>query len=190
MLKKLVGLYKRKVVEVQSSIPGVSDVTTVQGWVICFIYEQAEYKNVFQRDIEQELDIRKSSATNLLQRMEKKGFIIRTPMPRDARWKKLELTQKAIDYRNELKLRMTQVERNALEGVTELDLQNFFRVTETIANNLESEKKFLHNWFFAMINEKNGQIALVIKSVDLYNRKNFGISGNWNFTKPRWQRSV
>lgn len=140
MLKKLVGLYKRKVVEVQSTIPGVSDVTTVQGWVICFIYDQITHKDVFQRDIEQELEIRKSSATNLLQRMEKKGFIVRTPMPHDARWKKLELTQKAIDFRNELKSRMTLVEQQALEGVDEDDLDRFFRVTETIASNLESQK--------------------------------------------------
>jgi Transcriptional regulators len=140
MLKKLVGLYKRKVIDAHSSIPGVSDVTAVQGWVICFIYDQNTHKDVFQRDVEQELDITKSSVTNLLQRMEKKGFLIRTPMPHDARWKKLELTQKAIDFRNEIRLRMIQVERQAISGVTESELLNFLRVTEIIAGNLEGKK--------------------------------------------------
>ena len=137
VLKKLVSLYKRKVVDVQSHIPGVSDVTTVQGWVICFIYDQCKAKNVFQRDIENELDIRKSSATTLLQRMEKNGFLVREPLPNDARWKKLVLTQKAIDFRNKLRERMLLVEAHAVKGITAFQLDQFLLVAETIAKNLE-----------------------------------------------------
>ncbi len=146
-LKKLVNLYKRKVLEVQSRIPGVSGISTVQGWVICFIFDQIQIKDVFQRDVEAELDIRKSSATTLLQRMEKNGLIIRNPMPNDARWKKLELTQKAIDFRNELKARMLQVEKHATEGLSEHDVDLFLHVADIIAKNLDTQKTFFAETF-------------------------------------------
>ena len=137
VLKKLASLYRRKVVDVQSRIPGVSDVTTVQGWVICFIYDQCKIGDVFQRDVENELDIRKSSATTLLQRMEKNGFLVREPLRHDARWKKLVLTQKAVDFRNKLKDRMSLVEAHAVKGIASQQLDQFLMVAEAIANNLD-----------------------------------------------------
>jgi len=141
ILKKLVKLYKRRVLGFQSLVPGVSDITAEQGWVICFIYDQSQQKDVFQRDVEIELDIRKSSATTLLQRMEKNGFIVREPLPHDARWKKLLLTDKAIDFRNELKDRMTKVEDYAITGIAEDDLAQFLSVVEIIAKNLEHHQE-------------------------------------------------
>ena len=35
--------------------------------------------------------------TNMLKSLEKNGYIVRTPMENDARLKRIELTQKALD---------------------------------------------------------------------------------------------
>lgn len=49
---------------------------------------------VYQRDIEEQFHIRRSSVTALLKAMEQDGFITRTAVARDARLKSLALTDK------------------------------------------------------------------------------------------------
>ena len=52
-------------------------ITGVQGRILGFIYHNSEKKDIFQKDIEEELDIRRSSVTSVLQLMEKNGYIQR-----------------------------------------------------------------------------------------------------------------
>lgn len=66
----------------------------VQALVVNFLKEN-EGKCVCQRDVEAHLNIRSSSATKLLQRMEEKGFIVRTASKDDKRYKQIALTEKA-----------------------------------------------------------------------------------------------
>ena len=49
---------------------------------------------VYQRDIEEQFQIRRSSVTALLKAMEGDGFITRTAVKQDARLKSLALTEK------------------------------------------------------------------------------------------------
>lgn len=51
-------------------------------------------EEVLQRDLEQEFNIRRSTATLILQRMEKKDLIKRTPAQIDARQRAVVLTDK------------------------------------------------------------------------------------------------
>lgn len=66
----------------------------VQALVVNFLKEN-EGNRVCQRDVEAHLNIRSSSATKLLQRMEEKGFIVRTASKDDKRYKQIALTEKA-----------------------------------------------------------------------------------------------
>ena len=52
-------------------------------------------KDIYQRDIEKEFSVRRSTATKTLQLMEKNGLISRMPSKSDGRLKKLILTPKA-----------------------------------------------------------------------------------------------
>ena len=65
--------------------------TGVQGWILGYLYTNQD-KEVFQRDIQQQFSIRRSTVTGILQLMEKNGLITRSSVDRDARLKKLELT--------------------------------------------------------------------------------------------------
>ena len=53
---------------------------------------------VLQRDIEQEFNIQRSTATVILQRMEKKGLIQRKKADQDARQKQVMLTSTASAF--------------------------------------------------------------------------------------------
>ena len=71
------------------------DLTGNQMAVIDFITNHAD-QEVFQRDIEYEFEIQRSTTTVLLQRMEKKGLIERHTSSKDARQKAVVLTDKAL----------------------------------------------------------------------------------------------
>ena len=74
---------------------GVEDVTAMHGWILRYLYDNRE-KDIYQRDIEQTFSITRSTVTNILQLMEKKGYIRRESVARDARLKKLVLTEEGV----------------------------------------------------------------------------------------------
>ena len=74
---------------------GADDLTMMQSWIIGFLYKKRD-QEIFQKDIEAEFSIARSTATGILQLMEKKGYIRRENLPRDARLKRLTLTEKGI----------------------------------------------------------------------------------------------
>ena len=62
----------------------VDNVTPMHDWIMSYLYW---HKNdpVYQRDIEREFSITRSTVTNILQLMERKGYIERQSVPQDAR---------------------------------------------------------------------------------------------------------
>ena len=74
----------------------VDNLTGTHGWVIGYLYDNRDH-DVYQRDLETQFSIRRSTATGILQLMEKNELILREPVESDARLKKLVLTEKALD---------------------------------------------------------------------------------------------
>jgi len=72
-------------------------ITGVQSRILGFISHNSEKRDIFQKDIEEELDIRRSSVTSVLQLMEKNGYIKRVSVCIDARLKKIILTEKGLE---------------------------------------------------------------------------------------------
>ena len=74
---------------------GVEQATPMHGWIIEYLYRHRD-EQVFQRDIEREFSITRSTVTNILQLMERKGYIRRQSVPQDARLKQLVLTEEGV----------------------------------------------------------------------------------------------
>ena len=66
---------------------GVDELTAMHGWILGYLCRN-EHKDIFQKDIEAEFKICRSTVTNILKLMEKKGYIKRESVPYDARLKK------------------------------------------------------------------------------------------------------
>lgn len=94
-------------------------------------------QDLFQRDIEEHFNIRRSTATGILQLMEKNGLIRREPVEYDARLKKIVLTGKAERTCRRLHDLSHELEARASKGLTQEELDTFFRVLEKISHNLE-----------------------------------------------------
>lgn len=114
------------------------NVTGIHGWVIGYIYKNKD-KEIFQRDIEEEFSIRRSTATTILQLMEKNNLIVRKPVNYDARLKRLELTEKAINIHKMINQDIIEVEKKVVKGLSEEEIRMFFEITEKIKANLMQE---------------------------------------------------
>ncbi|AYD41052.1 MarR family transcriptional regulator [Clostridium fermenticellae] len=77
-------------------------ITAVQSRILGFIYYKSNKRDIFQKDIEEELDIRRSSVTSVLQLMEKNGYIRRVNVSEDARLKKIIITEKGLEIQKKV----------------------------------------------------------------------------------------
>ena len=91
-LRRVNNLIFRKIGQIART-NGVEAVTPMHGWILEYLYRHSETP-VFQRDIEREFSITRSTVTNILQLMERKGYIERQSVPQDARLKRLVLAEK------------------------------------------------------------------------------------------------
>lgn len=96
-LRRVNNLIFRKIGQIART-NGVEAVTPMHGWIMEYLYRHSETP-VFQRDIEREFSITRSTVTNILQLMERKGYIERQSVPQDARLKRLVLTEKGACIR-------------------------------------------------------------------------------------------
>lgn len=90
-LRRVNNLISRKINQF-SRENDLEEVTPMHGWIMAYLYDRPE-EPVFQRDIERDFSITRSTVTNILQLMERKGYIQRRSVPQDARLKQLVLTE-------------------------------------------------------------------------------------------------
>jgi DNA-binding MarR family transcriptional regulator len=115
---------------------GADDSTGVHGFVIRYLYRNAD-KDIYQKDIEEALTIRRSTATNILNLMEKKQLISREPMLHDKRLKKIVLTEKGTSLHESMLLEAEQIENQLLYGLSEEETRLFIEILGKIKKNIE-----------------------------------------------------
>lgn len=115
---------------------GIDEVTVMHGWIIGYIYENRE-KDIFQKDIEAAFSIARSTVTGILKLMEKKGYIHRESVERDARLKRLVLTDRGKALHEGTVQNIKMLEARVREGISPQELETFFNVIELMKANLE-----------------------------------------------------
>ena len=116
--------------------PELDETTGIHGWAIKYLYENRD-KEIFQKDFETRFSIRRSTATNMLKLMEAKGLIERVSVPKDARLKKIVLTGKAINIHKQIEKNIMDFEKQLSRGLSEEEIETFFRILDKIKNNME-----------------------------------------------------
>lgn len=137
-IRSVSNLMHRCVCKFKSEAPVDSPVTGMQGMFLGYIYKNKD-RDVFQRDLEHEFNIRRATATGILQLMEKNGLIIRKPVEHDARLKKIILTDKAYSIHSKIFERIFIIEQKMQRGISDEELKVFFDVLDKIKENLTSD---------------------------------------------------
>ena len=111
-------------------------ITDTQGRVLQYIWEESEKREVFQKDIEDEFDIRRSSVTQVIQILERDGLIVRESVERDARLKKLVLTKKAIHIQEVMNGKIRELEFQMQKDISEEEREIFLKILSKIKRNV------------------------------------------------------
>jgi len=127
----------KRVIENLDSIKRLDNISGTNGFIIVFIYKSKE--DVYQKDIEKEFGITRSTASNIISLMEKKNLIIREKVDDDARLKKLSLTEEAKKYARDVLNDLKLFEDKITKDIKDDDLDTFISVLDKIENNLRKD---------------------------------------------------
>lgn len=114
---------------------GLDEVTLMHGWVMRYLYENRE-QVICQKDIEHTFEIRRSTVTNIIQLMEKKGYVERRSVPGDARLKCVSLTAKGEENHLKMEYLISMLEKEQVIDITEEELDSLYRIMTKIKKNL------------------------------------------------------
>ncbi len=117
----------------------IDEIPLMNGWIMRYLYENRK-KDIFQKDIEKFFSIGRSTVTNIIQILEKKGYVRRESVEYDARLKKVILTEQGIESHEKIEAIIGCLNHRMIQGIEDDDLQVFLRVADQIRRNVEKEK--------------------------------------------------
>ncbi len=112
--------------------------TLMQGWIIGFLSDREEKGlETFQKDIEEEFSINRSTTSEMLKLMTKRGMIQRLPVAKDARLKKIVLTDESRAINQHIDRTLREMHARFTEGLTETEIESFIVVLDKLIANAE-----------------------------------------------------
>ena len=114
--------------------------TVMQKHILKFILLETLHREIYQKDIEEEFQIRKSTVTGILQLMEKNGFIYRESVEKDARLKRIVPTKKAEALRPNILYHINESEAQMPQGISKKDVAVCKQVLLQMLQNLSENK--------------------------------------------------
>jgi len=133
-LRSLNNLLKRKFDDFAERNQ-IESVTGTNGWIIRFLDENAD-KDIYQKDLEAQFTITRSTVSKVLILMEKKGLVERHGVPQDSRLKKLVLTDKARKITALMKEYGNKTEQTLTGGFTPEELETLYGYIQRMKDNL------------------------------------------------------
>lgn len=102
----------------------VEDMTGTNGWVIAYLYENSD-REVYQRDLEHEFGISRSTTSKMLARMEEGGLVRRVRVFVDDRLKKIVLTDKSKMIAEKIREDNLKTEQKLMQGFSAEEIRTF-----------------------------------------------------------------
>lgn len=114
--------------------------TPTQMQIIEYILEHDD-EDIYQKDLEQILNLRRATVSGVLQTMEKNGLLERVTYLLDARTKKIILNEKAKTIFLQNVKKMQEIENIMIEDINQDDLVIFSKVVSKMKENLKKNNK-------------------------------------------------
>lgn len=120
----------------------LDSLTCSNGWIIGYVCEMKENgKDVYQRDLENNFGITRSTASKVLGLMEKKGLVERMSVSHDARLKKIIPTERSLEIGRVIKEDNEKMELLLRKGFSPKELEQLYGYLERIQINIETAEK-------------------------------------------------
>jgi DNA-binding MarR family transcriptional regulator len=132
---KLLNQKFRHTFEKNAKTIGDESASLTHGRILRFL-ERNQHKDIFQKDIEKEFHINRSTVTSVMQVMEKNGLILRKPVPYDSRLKQVCITDKGMEINRKAKEIIDQTELQLQQTLTQQEITEFLRIARKIEQNM------------------------------------------------------
>lgn len=109
--------------------------TMMQCWVLGYLTRHAD-RDVYQRELEANLNIGKSTLTEVLHLMEKNDLVRRVAVQEDKRLKKIVLTEKSRQINEAISRDIVETEKKLREGISDEDIEIFIRTIKKMISNI------------------------------------------------------
>ncbi len=114
--------------------------TAAQNFFLFQIYRRTrDGGSVYQRDLEREFSLRRSTASGILAKLEKSGLLRRETSPGDARMKNLVLTDRALALCRARERRFDDFEKALVRGLTRQEQEQLLTLLERVRRSAEEE---------------------------------------------------
>lgn len=134
-IKSVNNLIRRKL-DIRFTEAGLGEISGVQGPMLGYISDHSKNQDVFQKDLEKEFNIRRSTATVMLQTLEQKGYIVREPVEHDARLKRIVLTPKAMKADQAIRKQVDAFNEELEANITPEEREALFKILDKVISNL------------------------------------------------------
>lgn len=111
-------------------------ITGIQSMILGFVYHKSQNRDVFQKDIEEVFDIRRSSVTSVLQLMEKNGYIERVSVSEDARLKKIILTKKGLQIQKKVHESIIKIEKYLMDELSDDEMYILIHLLDRLSKKI------------------------------------------------------
>ena len=119
------------------AILSVLEITGVQSRIMHYIIRRCGEAPVFQRDVEEAFSLSRSTATGILQLLEKNGMIRRVRVEDDGRLKSLLPTERAVQTDARVRAGIDEMEALMTRGIFPGQMQLFLETAARMSENLD-----------------------------------------------------
>lgn len=117
------------------------ELTPMQRHILNYILLETLHRDIYQKNLEEEFQVRKFTVSGILKLIEKNGFIYRESVKEDARLKRILPTKKAEALRPSILEHIHETEIRMTEGVSEQDLFLCKKVLYQMCQNLAEKNR-------------------------------------------------
>ena len=135
LINKIANQLKRKM---DKEMNENYNITKTQSLVLSYINSN---KEIYQKDIEKRFSIRRSTATEILNLMEKRNLIKRIPSKIDKRLNNIEITEEGIKLEKVGKEKIKELEKHMIKSLTKEEKKELIRLLEKVEQNLLEREK-------------------------------------------------
>lgn len=129
----------KEVVSKTHPVTGQRPQTQLQAGIMAYLYHQEQ--PVYQKNIEEAFNISGATATNTLRVMERNGLLTRSAMDKDARLKRIMMTEPAKEGHRQAEAHMDMMEEQMLRGLSGKEREELLRLLDIVKVNLERMRR-------------------------------------------------
>lgn len=134
-LRSLSAILRRK----QAAYKSDAGVSGTDMQIIAYLFDR-EKQNTYQRDVEREFALRRSTVSGILKDMEARGLILRAGVASDARLKKVMPTDKASSLYQYYKNDMESYFEKLTDGLTDTQVDDFCTIVRQMRKNADKNR--------------------------------------------------